>query len=297
MTSDAGGEVSLKVTDDLVASLVATQFPDLAELDVGRHYTLENHVAVRLGDHDGAVFPTLPGYDDYFARATDLIAAHGSTWTFPWNGPVRTGEPGEGFPYHWVIVPWISASTAAYVPLKAEVAPIMARALTEVHTPAPPEAPLAFEGTRSLEQMADTWEELLDSVSTITDPTGRRLNVEAACAIWDAGIDAGASTRWTWIHGSLEPRAVLSDQGDLAGIVLWHCFGAGNPEYDLACAALLFPLEAQEDLYRTYGSVSTEARARIGALALLTAVRYLTGADPYRTRLAWRRLQEWGLTA
>ncbi|MEX0913671.1 MAG: phosphotransferase [Demequina sp.] len=295
MTFDADGTTLPDITDELVASLVATQFPDLAGLDVGRHFALEDHVAVRVGDHHGVVFPTDARLDTYFARAAAILAPHTPHWTFPWSGPVRTGQPALGFPYHWVVIPWISASTAAYVPLKPAVAPELGRALGEVHVTAPPDAPTSCEGAQALTHMHDDWGVLLDSAALTTDRTGHHLDVDGVRARWDNGLSAGPSPHWTWIHGNVEPRSVMSDQGNFAAVILWHCFGAGNPEYDLACVSLLFPTQAHEDLYRGYGDLDSSSRARIQAMSLFVALRHINGTDPYRARHAWQRLVEWGL--
>src|SRR5690606_8624278 len=99
-------------------------------------YALEDHVSVRIGDDFGAIFPTIPGQDEAFRRTAELIAPLSSKWTFPWSGPIETGKPGHGFPYHWVIVKWITASTAGFVPLHSDSAPILGDALRQLHTKA-----------------------------------------------------------------------------------------------------------------------------------------------------------------
>lgn len=44
------------VTDELVKGLLTAQHPDLADIEIGRHYTLENHFAIRIGDDSGVLF-------------------------------------------------------------------------------------------------------------------------------------------------------------------------------------------------------------------------------------------------
>lgn len=293
--STAGHPEPVEVTDELVTSLIASQFPDLARFEVGRHYALENHVSVRWGDDYGAVLPTVGDRDHFYARAEGLIAPLRRHWTFPWSGPIRTGVPGASFPYHWVIVPWISASVAAYVPLNSAVAPELGEALRQIHTKAPAGAPAAGPSFDALGELQDEWEALLTASADIEDPEGRVIDNAVANALWDNGVRATGPTRRTWIHGNLEPRAVLSDQGRFAGLLLWHLFGAGNPAYDLASIALLIPTEARAEMYRGYGALTPAERERIQALELLLALRYVGGTDPFRTRLAWHRLIELGI--
>lgn len=44
------------VTDELVKGLLTAQHPDLADIEIGRRYTLENHFAIRIGDDSGVLF-------------------------------------------------------------------------------------------------------------------------------------------------------------------------------------------------------------------------------------------------
>ena len=131
--------VSTLISDDAVRALVDAQFPHLADQEIGRRYTLEDHVAVRIGDHHGALFPRYAVDDALFERAADLLRPHLGRWSFPVSAPVGTGVPGEGFPYHWTLVEWISASTAAFVPLHAASARALGSAIREMplrHDPA-----------------------------------------------------------------------------------------------------------------------------------------------------------------
>jgi aminoglycoside phosphotransferase (APT) family kinase protein len=295
MTVGSPADRPLKVSDELVSALVSEQFPDLAHLDVGRHHTLEDHVSVRLGDEYGAIFPTVPGLDEYFARVTDLLAPKTPNWNFPWSGPIRTGRPSQGFPYHWVIVPWITASTAAFVPLRPEEAPVLGAALRELHVDAPLTAPTSPYTSRSLSNLSDEWAALVEWVVTEEAPEERIFDPVLAQQIWDTALATSSYPRYTWTHGNLEPRAVLSDQGHLAGLLLWHCYGAGNPEVDLGAAAILFHTDERADIFAAYGRLSSDSLARIEAFEVLAALRYIKGGDPFRARLAWERLIELGL--
>src|SRR5690554_3458542 len=132
----------LYVSDETVRALIDEQFPEIAGRELGRRYTLEDQFAMRIDDDYGAIFPRLPGRDEHYGRVVELVAPHAQKWTFPASYPIATGTPGHGFPYHWVLVRWISASTAGFVPLHAESARPLGEALREVHTPSPDGAPL-----------------------------------------------------------------------------------------------------------------------------------------------------------
>src|SRR5690606_6692693 len=143
--------------------------------------------------------------------------------------PIATGMPGHGFPYHWTLVRWTSASTAGLVPLGADSARPLGAALREIHTPSPPGAPLNPRAGISLAELREDFESLLASARETDSSERRELDVAGVRATFEAGVSASDDVRSTWTHGRLEPRAILSDQGAFAGILLWHNFGAGDP--------------------------------------------------------------------
>src|SRR5690554_213388 len=124
-----------ELSDATMRALIDEQFPWLASRELGRRYTLEDHLAIRIGDDYGAIFPRFERFDELYARAADVLRPHTGDWTFPSSYPIATGVPGHGFPYHWVVVEWISASTAGFVPLRRESAGPLGEAIRQIHMP------------------------------------------------------------------------------------------------------------------------------------------------------------------
>lgn len=283
------------ITDELVVALIQEQFPDLAHYEIGRHYALEDHTTVRIGDDYGAKFPTVPDWDQSYARNATLMRPLLPLWNFPHSAPLRTGVPGHGYPYHWVISRWTSASNAGIVPLRSEAATPLGEALRRIHQPAPADAPASPTTDVTIAQLTPEWEAFVAEVATMEGPGRRVLNTAVANALWKQGAKADINPRRTWTHGHVEPRAVMSDQGRFAGIVMWHTFGAGNPKVDLAAACILMPTEARATLLKAYGRVNSRMLAAIQAYELLAALRYINAGDPFQARLAWERLIELGV--
>jgi hypothetical protein len=124
-------------SDDEVAAMVFGQLPALAGRDIGRRYTMHDHVAVRIGDDYGVLMPTIPGQDYLYERVAGLLEPLLPTWTFPYSAPISTGEPDGDFPYHWTLVRWVSGSTAAFVPLHDQSAAALGDALRQIHAARP----------------------------------------------------------------------------------------------------------------------------------------------------------------
>ncbi len=288
-------DVPLYVSDETVRKLVDEQFPELAGRELGRRYTIEDQFTMRIGDDFGANFPRLPGHDDLYARAAELIAPVADQWSFPTSHPIATGVPGHGFPYHWSLVQWTSASTAALVPLTAESALPFGAAVREIHSSSPADAPLNPRTGSPLAQLRDNFESLLSRAGDHATPERRELDLDHAREVFEKGAGASDTVELTWTHGRLEPRAVLSDQGVFSGILLWHNFGAGDPAADLGSALNLLACDLQSAFWEGYGEIADAVVARVRASQVLTALRHTQIDNPYLMRMAWERLTELGL--
>ncbi|WP_062304090.1 phosphotransferase [Demequina subtropica] len=283
------------VDDDQVRALIDDQFPHLADQEVGRRYTHEDHIAVRIGDHHGALFPRFALDDPLFARSADVIAPHLARFTFPVSAPIDMGRPGHGFPYHWTLVRWVSASTAAFVPLHASSARSLGAAIRQIHVPAPADAPTNPATATGLASLLSEWDRLLVFASLRGAPENRVLDVESVDSLFRVGAVAPLDVPLTWTHGRLEPRSIQSDRGQFAGILIWHRFGAGDPAADLGGAATVVPLDMRDELYAGYGEVSTATAWRAQSYQLYAALTHIELDDPFLARMAWERLIELGL--
>lgn len=294
--SDAAAGSKIVPTDDQVAELVFSQFPALTGREIGRRYTLHDHVSVRIGDDYGVLMPTIPDQDHLYERVADLLAPLMPEWTFPSSAPIATGEPGAGYPYHWTLVRWLSGSTSAFVPLHDASAVEVGAALREIHVPSPEGAPANPVTSVSLASLSTEWRRLLKATEASGAPENRVLNAEKADALWSRAA-ATPREQPTWTHGTLEPRAVLSDRGAFSGILIWHRFGAGDAAADLGYAANLVSLDQRDGLLEAYGPISLLTASRAQGWQLLGALRLIELGDPFLVRIAWERLIEFDLVS
>ncbi|MDN4472309.1 phosphotransferase [Demequina zhanjiangensis] len=283
----------ITISDELVAALLREQFPDLAGEEIGRHYALPDRTVVRIGDHHGFHMPTVPGLDAAYERSARLVAPFLSTWTFPLGAPIATGRPGHGYPYHFEVTRWIDGSTAGMVPLHDSEAAVLGDALRQIH--APTDSPLRNSTTSvPLTTFATPFARHLERAGQVRTRDGRRLDSDSVRALWDAGVDERAPA-FTWTHGSIDPRSLISDQGRFVGLVDWRHFAPGDPALDLGPMLMHVPKDSHAALLEAYGDVPPEMLRRATAALMIASVMHAGGDEPFAAALAWRRLDELGL--
>jgi len=281
------------ITDDLVKGLLTSHHPDLADLEIGRHYTRQEHVTVRVGDDWGVRLPLRVELDPYYARVLGIIRQFRHTWDFPFSGPIRVGLPCEAFPYHWEVTNWITASNASLVPLLDRAGTDLGGALRQIHSPALKNAPANPRTMPPLANLSNAFARLLARVQG-NRPAGVHIKRSVLVKVWNAGLEADRDMADTWTHGRLEPRAVLSDQGKMAGLLMWEFLGAGDPAADLGRASTLFRPEAQEQMFAAYGSLSSHSRSRLAAHQAIGLLLFVSLEDHALVRAASNRLVDYG---
>ncbi|HVM40394.1 MAG TPA: aminoglycoside phosphotransferase family protein [Acidimicrobiia bacterium] len=270
MTALAPGTPPAEVDVDaeLVRRLLVAQHPDLADLPLSPVANGWDNAMFRLGDDLAVRLPRR-------ALAAPLAeveqrwlpdVAVGLPLAVP--APVRTGEPGEGFPWRWSVVPWIPGRSADEAAVSPSEAAVMGALLGAVHRPAPPGAPRNPYRGVPLADRADTMAERLERLDGV--PGFDRAGVERA---WDAAVAEPLHEGVpVWIHGDLHPRNVLADGGRLTGVVDWGDMCGGDPATDLACAWMLFPVEAHGAFRDAYGGIDDVTWARARGWAVFFAV-------------------------
>jgi len=242
----------VEVDAALVQALLREQHPILAHLPCVPVDAGWDNAMVRLGDTFCLRLPRR-------AAAATLIE-HEQAWLpglvdrLPLQIPVplRTGEPGCGYPWRWSIVPWLAGQPADLQPPNASEAPRLGAFLKALHQRAPTDAPLnPFRGVPLQKRAPAVAERMqrLESQSPLITPEMRRM--------WAAALAAPVDMEPTWIHGDLHPRNVLVEDGVFSGIIDWGDIAAGDRATDLAAIWMLFDdPQARRQAWQAYGSVT-----------------------------------------
>ena len=283
-------EPEVAIDAPLVRRLLAAQHPDLADRPLDVFSEGWDNVLVRCGDDLVVRLPR--------REAAARLVLHEQRWLpelaarlpLPVPVPVHSGVPGEGYPWHWSVVPWFDGAPLAHHPPDdwAATAAALGAFLVELHQPAPASAPdNPFRGTPLASRTARL-RTGLDAVAGTMD----RYAVERA---WGKLVDTPAAQEPPlWLHGDIHPLNLLVHEGRLAAVIDFGDLTAGDRATDLAAAWLVLPASVRPDFRRAAGRSrpvddATWARARAWALAL--GVAYLQG-DPPLTDIGARVVAE-----
>lgn len=198
--------------------------------------------------------------------------------------PLADGMPGEGYPFEWSLYSWLSGvdATRARVVDESEFAGELARFLTALQRidttggPAPGEHNV-FRGEPLARRDAST----RSAIAQLRDS----IDGDAVTSAWEAALRAPA---WdgppVWVHGDLDRRNLLLEDGRLSAVIDWGCLAVGDPAWDVAVVWTVLSRDTREE-FRAALSIddSTWARARgwalsqaVGALCYFTTETNLT---------------------
>ena len=217
----------------LVRRLVATQFPQWASLAV---------VQVESAGWDNTIFRLGPDLAVRLPRRRigaeqvrkehqwlPVLAPH-----LPLAVPVPLGHgvPGDGYPWHWTVCPWLKGELAALTrdADMGRVAMSLARFIAALQAIDPIGGPVhEFRGI----SLAARDENTRASAAVLKDS----LDIRSVLGVWEAALAVPA---WTgqpvWMHGDLHPANLLVEGHELGAVIDFGLLGVGDPACDLMVA-------------------------------------------------------------
>ena len=256
----------MEITAELVRDLLRDQHPDLADRPVTLAARGWDNQLWRLGDDLAVRLP-------WATETADALLLKENTWLpvlapllpLPVPVPQRLGQPSRRFPRPWIVTTWVPGVPADLAPVTcgSTAADALAAFLTALHRPAPTGAPQGRGRGGALTEVADA---VTSGLAAAID-MGLVPDGDAARAIWH---DALAAPGWAgpplWLHGDLHPANVLTDNGDLCGVVDFGDLCAGDPACDVAACWILLPdnegVHSFRRAYQLTADDSTWRRAR-----------------------------------
>jgi aminoglycoside phosphotransferase (APT) family kinase protein len=279
----------------LVRRLLVAQFPQWADLPIEPVPSAGTDNALyRLGDDMAGRLPRIERATRQVDKEHEWLPRLAPHLTLAVPVPLARGLPGEGYPWHWSITPWLEGEnvTIECIADPCQAATDLARFIAALQRidPAggpPPGAhnfgrgvPLAHRDRRTREAIR-----ALDGI----------LDTAAVTAAWEAALQAPV---WhglpVWIHGDVSAGNLLAVQGRLSAVIDFGGLGVGDPACDLVIAWTLFSGESRE-AFRAALSVddATWARGRGWALSwALIFIPYYLNTNPVGVSNAWRAIDE-----
>lgn len=286
MTHTPAADVDIDV--GLVRALLSAQHPDLAELPLSAPVEGWDNMMFRLGDSQAVRLPRRALAARLGETEWEWLPRIGRHLTFPVPAPTRLGEPGEGYPWRWSVVPWLKGELAFDAPLTEAGARDLGLAIAQIQLTSVADAPINAYRSGTLGEVAELCATRLQGVVDVGDLTedqGANLR-----AIFEAGA-ATAEPNRTWGHLDLHGANVLTQHGRLVGILDWGDAGAADPATDLGQACVLVGANHLDALLEAYGTADgplrvghgSEERLRVAARAVAYAVTLATMDEPYRS--------------
>lgn len=280
----------IDIDDATVRQLVLTQFPQWADQPLNRHpSTGTDNVIFKLGDDMGLRLPLIRGAVSQVHKEWDWLGKLEPQLPASIPIPLAKGEPGLGYPYPWLIYPWIAGEDlqhASDVDLDGaarDVASFVV-ALEKVDIAGNPPPGKRAGLLAPLDEQA-RW-----AIGRLDEAL---FDVGRATGIWEAGVHAEPWTKPpVWTHGDLLAANIIVRDRKLTGVIDWSCAGLGDPACD-AQVAWFFPPEQRAIFRQVLGfDDATWARAR-GWVVWQTAmfIPYYAETIPDAVATAKLRLQ------
>jgi len=281
-------EVPIDVS--LVCRLLGSQFPQWSGLAIRPVESAGwDNAIYRLGDDLAVRLPRRRIGADQTEKEHEWLPVLGPRLPVAVPVPVGKGVPGEGYPWHWTVLPWLQGEVAALAPVAdmSQTAKTLAGFVSALRAIDPAGGPVSnFRGGA----LADRDPVSQESVEALRDS----LDVRPVMKVWEAAV---AEPAWTgppvWMHGDLHPANLLVSSGALAGVVDFGLLGVGDPACDLMVAWTFLPADARQ-VFRDELAVDdpTWARGRGWALHLGLMAAAFSADNPVLEDIGRRAIAE-----
>ena len=231
----------LDTDEGLVRRLLSAQLPQWAGLPVERVDSFGTDFAIyRLGEELAVRLPRIGWAAGQPEKEQEWLSRLAPQLPLAVPVPLATGEPGEGFPWRWSVVPWLPGGDLTREPLADEVAgardlAAFVLALQAIDTTG---APPASRGGGLARRDTGT--------RTAIEELGEKVDAAAVAAAWEAALRV---REWdgpvVWSHGDLLPGNLLAANGRLSAVIDFGGLGAGDPACELLPAWAVFSGEAR----------------------------------------------------
>lgn len=259
----------LSVTTLTVRRLVASQFPEWAELNVEPVASPGTVNALfRIGELLVARFPLQPGdprmvrcwLEDEFDASAEL---HRHT-RFKVPEPIALGEPGEAYPLPWLVQTWIPGRTAVEIDCSQwkGLADDLAEFIQEVRGIETRGRTFAGGGRGGDLRALDQWMEECFAQSV------EMMDVARLRSIWEAMRELPRPSMDVMSHNDLIATNIVVEAGRLSAVLDVGGLGPADPALDLICAWNVLDVGPRSALRELLCSDDVEwARGRAWAFA------------------------------
>jgi aminoglycoside phosphotransferase (APT) family kinase protein len=266
------------ITPGLVSRLVATQFPQWADLPV-RRVDVDgwDNSTFRLGEHMSVRLPSSAAYVEQVNKEHRWLPVLARQLPLPIPEPLAKGRPGCGFPRPWSVYRWLDGRTAAVdrVADLSEFAADLADFLAALYKVEPSGGPQP--GTHNFFRGGPPAYYDTETRAALAELRGQ-IDTDLAAEVWEAALAVPWNGPPVWFHGDAQPGNLLIDSsGRLSGVIDFGTSGIGDPACDTTIAWTFLSGDSQRVFkQRLPADEATWARGR--GWAIWKAMIVLVGA-------------------
>lgn len=236
MPADDTPASGLVIETSFVRRMIATQFPEWADLPI-RRIELEgwDNRSFRVGEDMSVRLPSAERYAGQVEKEQRWLPTLAPHLPLPIPAPIALGVPARGYPWRWSILRWLEGENATIERINdlCEFATALAGflgALQRIDAAGgpPPGKHNFFRGGPLAIYDAETR-------ATIESLHGQ-IETDAVTAVWQAALEAKWCGAPVWVHGDVSSTNLLVRGGHLAGVIDFGCLAVGDPASDMTIA-------------------------------------------------------------
>jgi len=265
------------ISAGLVSRLVATQFPQWADLPV-RPVDVDgwDNATFRLGEGMLVRLPSAEEYVPGTRKEQRWLPVLAGQLPLPIPELLAAGGPACGFPRPWSVYRWIDGTPVSgrTVPDLPQFAADLAGFLTALYRidPAggPPPGPHNFFRGGPLAVYDGETQQALGALRG-------HIDVVLAAEVWQAALRATWPGRPVWFHGDAQPGNLLAKRGRLCAVIDFGTCGVGDPACDTTIAWTFLSGESSR-VFKERLPVDAATWVRGRGWAIWKAMKVLVGA-------------------
>jgi aminoglycoside phosphotransferase (APT) family kinase protein len=269
LTPGARPAADVRIDISLVRRLLARQFPQWASLAVEPVESAGwDNAIFRLGSDLTVRLPRRRVSAEHVTNEHHWLPVLAPHLSLAVPVPLGLGVPGDGYPWHWTVCPWLTGELAAVTPVAdlgraaMSLAPFI-RALQAID----PAGGFVHE-FRGLSLAAHD-----HSARASAAVLQSNLDIGPLLEVWEAELALPAwAGRPVWMHGDLHPANLLVEGRELSAVIDFGLLGVGDPACDLVVAWTYLSAESR-DVFRNVLAVDDATWSRGRGWALLFGLR------------------------
>jgi aminoglycoside phosphotransferase (APT) family kinase protein len=278
----------------LVRCLIAAQFPQWAHLSITPVDSAGTDNAIyRLGEDLAVRLPRIHWAVNQIDKEFRWLRYLAPSLPLAIPVPLVKGEPGQGYPWHWAIYPWLEGEneTIDRIADPLQTAIKLAQFITALQQIDATGGPLAVDHNSRGASLATRDREVRQAIAAMRGT----IDTDAATRVWEAALQ---TPQWNrdpvWFHGDMLPGNLLFKRGRLSAVIDFGGLAVGDPACDLMIAWGLFSGESRK-VFRAALEVddATWERGRGHALAqAVIFIPYYIDSNPVGVGYARRAIDE-----